>query len=87
MISITLPVVSDACLPLVKPVWSGLIKVDKIERSLWARILAYNFTSLFSKEIGLKLASVLGSLPGFGIVTTYALSISAGNEVEDIASE
>lgn len=54
--------------------------------SLWDSILAYSLTSVLSKEMGLKFEGVVGSLPGLGIVTTQALSISEGNEAEDIAS-
>lgn len=51
-----------------------------------AIILAYNFTSEFRREMGLKLEGVVGSFLGFGNVTTYAVSISEGNQAAEAAA-
>lgn len=55
-----------------------------MEGIIFVSPLASNFVyiliSEFKRDIGLKLAGVFGSLPGFGKVTICALSISWGKD-------
>lgn len=54
--------------------------------SLLARSFAYIFKCILSNDIGQKFFGEEGSLPGFGRVTTKALTISVG-EIEEAAAE
>lgn len=56
------------------------------EDILLASNLAYNFTSTFKRDIGLKFCGAVGSLPCFGRVIMVAVNISFGNEAVDIAA-
>lgn len=71
---------SGACLPPIKPTWSGCISDPIRGCSLVASTLAYIFMSLFTREMGLKFAGSEGFFPGFGIATTKDSKDSLGKD-------
>lgn len=72
--------VSKVCLLFVKPNWSGFISVGRTPRRYLARSFIYTLMSVLCNEIGQKFAGVLGSIPRFGKVITWAANISGGKE-------
>lgn len=75
MISISLLLASDACLPD----WSLWISMGMTLRSRVVIVFAYIFRSNFRSEIGRKFWGIVGSFPGLGRVMISACRDFCGN--------
>lgn len=69
----------------MNPDWSVCMRSGITAIRRLAIVLAYIFTSRFSKEIGRKFWREVGALPGFGMVIIRAFSDSSVNFEEEAA--